>query len=134
MPDASFARLRPRQHADWHSMPDATAAEPPLAAANDDLPLLVTKLQGDVRSKEALERMGYLRALVAYLRHKRSRSDTFEALAADNLWPTTEFVRDCLKEQRRRIVSKHRATFLVSLLATLLSGLAFLATLAVLAR
>jgi hypothetical protein len=131
MPDTSFARPRPPRLADAY---EVVPAGSPFAAANDDLPLLVTKLQEDVRSKEALERLGYPRALLAYLRHKRRGKDTFDALASDHLWPTTEFVRECLKEQRRRIVSQYRATFLVSLLATLAAGLAFLGTLAVLAR
>jgi hypothetical protein len=134
MPDPLFAGPRLLRRPGWRASGEIVPVEPVLAPANDDLPLLVTKLQEDVRSREALERMGYPRALLVYLRHKRSRKETFEGLAPDHLWPTTEFVRDCLKEQRRRIVSQYRATFLVSLLATLTAGIAFLGTLAVLAK
>jgi hypothetical protein len=134
LPDTSFAMPHPRRPSGWRAVQDAAPTASPLAAANDDLPLLVTKLQEDVRSRDALERMGYLRALLAYLRHKHSRKETFDALAADNLWPTAEFVRNCLREQRKRIIARYRVTFLVSLLATLLAGLAFLGTLAILAR
>jgi hypothetical protein len=134
MPDPSFAGPRLRRYPGWRAPQEIAPAESLFAPANDDLPLLVTKLQEDVRSREALERMGYARALLAYLRHKRRRKETFEALASDRLWPTTDFVRECLREQRRRIVLRYRATFLVSLLATLTASLAFLGTLAMLAR
>ena len=38
---------------------------PRLAAASDDMPLLVAKLEEDARSREALMRIGYLKALAA---------------------------------------------------------------------
>lgn len=115
----------------WHA--DDQPPLPSMAAANDDLPLLVTKLEEDARARQALQRMGYLRALGAYRRHKRHRDDTFDALDDDQLQPSMEFVRDWLKEQRRGIISRYRAAFLVSLFATLVAGLAFLGTLVFLA-
>jgi hypothetical protein len=107
---------------------------PRLAAASDDMPLLVAKLEEDARSREALMRIGYLKALAAYLRHKRNGDDTFGPLGGDRLQPTMEFVRDWLKEQRRRVISRYRTTFLLSLCATLAAGVAFLGTLMLLAR
>jgi hypothetical protein len=99
--------------------------------ANDDLPLIVTKAEEEVRSQLALKRMGYLKVLSAYLRYKRDGRDTFHGFGADHLWPTMDFVRDWLKDERRQFVAQHGWVSLLTLLATLAAGLAFVGVLTV---
>ena len=101
------------------------------APANDDLPLIVTKAEEDARSRLALKRMGYFRVLSAYRRHKRDGRDTFHSFGADHLWPTMDFVRDWLKDERRQFVAQHGWVSLLTLLATLAAGLAFVGVLIV---
>jgi hypothetical protein len=48
------------------------------------------------------------------------------------LWPTLDLVRDWLKEERKRIVVQVRWSFLVTMLATVVTGLAFVAAFALL--
>ena len=103
-----------------------------LAPADDTLPLVVAKVEEDVRSRLALKRMGYLNVLIAYLRHRRDGKDTFYSFGADHLWPSMHFVRDWLKQERRRVAAQYRTVFLLSLAATLAAGFAFLATLVIL--
>ena len=100
--------------------------------ANDDLPLIVTKADEEARSRLALKRMGYLRVRSAYRRHKRDDRDTFHSFGAEHLWPTMDFVRDWLKEERRQLVAQHGWVSLLTLLATLAAGAAFVGILIVL--
>ena len=53
----------------------------------------------------------------------------FEDLGHERLWPTLNFVRDWLKEERRRIVARVQWSFVVAMLATILAGLATYAVL-----
>jgi len=103
-----------------------------LPPANDTLPLIAAKVEEDARSRQALKRMGYFDVLSAYLRYKREGRNTFYGFGADHLWPTMDFVHDWLKEERRRLIARHKRTFLLALLATLAAGLAFISALAVL--
>ena len=99
---------------------------------NDDLPLILTKADEESRSRLALKRMGYLRVRSAYRRHKRDDRDTFHGFGAEHLWPTMDFVRDWLKEERRQFVAQHGWVSLLTLLATLAAGAAFVGILIVL--
>lgn len=105
---------------------------PDLAQATPALPLIVAKVEADGRARLALKRMGYLKVLLAYLRHKRAGKDAFHTFGADHLWPTMDFVQDWLKEERRQFVARHGWVFLLSLTATVVAGLAFIAALALL--
>jgi hypothetical protein len=133
-----FAKARLKQGADpgWrvsedgHQLPSSPGSDL-LAPAADDLPLIVTKADEDARARLALKRMGYLRVRSAYLRYKRDGRDTFHSFGAEHLWPTMDFVRDWLKEERRRLIAQHRSAFLLTLLVTLAAGLAFVGALAV---
>jgi len=100
--------------------------------ANDDLPLILTKADEEGRSRLALKRMGYRRVRSAYRRHKRDDRDTFHSFGAEHLWPTMDFVRDWLKEERRQLVAQHGWVSLLTLLATLAAGAAFVGILIVL--
>lgn len=105
---------------------------PDLAQATPALPLIVAKVEADQRARLALKRMGYLKVLLAYFRHKRAGKDTFHAFGADHLWPTMDFVQGWLKGERRQLVARHGWVFLLSLAATVVAGLAFMGALALL--
>ena len=81
---------------------------------------------------KALAGLGYSQVRSAYARHRQEGLDIFEDLGDAQLWPTLEFVRDWLKEERQRMVAQVRWSFGVAMLATILAGLAFVATIAVL--
>jgi hypothetical protein len=119
-----FANSRPRQGAgrDEHAHPSSPES--------DDLPLILARAEEEARSRLALKRMGYLKVRSAYLRHKRGGRDTFHAFGAEHLWPTMDFVREWMRQERRRLIVQSRPVFLVSLLATLVVGLAFLGAMA----
>ena len=133
-----FAKARLKQGADpgWrvsedgHQLPSSPGSDV-LAPATDDLPLILTKADEDARARLALKRMGYFRVRSAYLRYKRDGRDTFHSFGAEHLWPTMDFVRDWLKDERRQLIAQHRSAFLLTLLVTLAAGLAFVGALAV---
>jgi hypothetical protein len=99
---------------------------------DDTLPAIVTKAQDDVRCRQALARLGYSKVRSDYARHKREGKDTFVGLDHERLWPTMDFVRDWLKEERQQIIVRVRWSFLLTMLATIVAGLAFVAANAVL--
>lgn len=101
-------------------------------AADNEFPAILRKAQDDVLCRKALASLGYSHVRAAYARHKQEGLDVFEDLGDAQLWPTLEFVRDWLKEERKRIVAQVRWSFGVAMLATILAGLAFVATIAVL--
>ena len=105
---------------------------PHAQAADDSLPAIVVKAQEDARCRLALARLGYSKVQSAYARHKREGTHTFAGLGHESLWPTTDFVRDWLKEERRRIVARAKKPFLAAMLVTIVGGLAFAAVAAML--
>ena len=124
-----FSRSRRQRHDDeGQDLPSAEIYY--LPGADPGLPLIVAKVEAEGRARVALKRMGYLKARLAYHRHKRAGKDTFHAFGAEHLWPTMDFVHEWLREERREIVARHRSVFLLSMLATILAGLAFLGALA----
>jgi hypothetical protein len=128
MLQALFSKARERRPEDV----ERDSPSPDLPQANPALPLIVAKVEADQRARSALKRMGYLKVLLAYLRHKRAGKDTFHAFGADHLWPTMYFVQDWLKSERRQLTAQHGWVFLLALMATVVAGLAFLAALALL--
>jgi len=112
------------------SLPEAVGMQ--FAPATDALPLIVVKVEEGARSRLALKRLGYFKVLSAYLRYKRDGRDTFHSFGADHLWPTMDFVRVWLKEERGQLIVQHRWVFLLTLLATLAAGLTFVGAIAVL--
>jgi hypothetical protein len=102
----------------------------PLSPDSDDLPLILARAEEEARSRLALKRMGYLKVRSAYLRYKRDGKETFHAFGAEHLWPTMDFVRDWLRQERRRLIVQSRPVFLLALFATLVVGLAFLGAMA----
>jgi hypothetical protein len=64
----------------------------------------------------------------AYARQLRAMpsADTFYGLERDLLWPTMDFVRDWLKAEKRRLLSRTRWPFLAAMLVTIVAGLGFL--------
>jgi len=100
--------------------------------ADGSLPAIVVRAQEDARCRQALARLGYARVRSEYVRHKRNRKETFASLAPESLWPTTDFVRDWLKVERRRILTRAWWPFLMAMLVTVVAGLAFVAVAAIL--
>jgi hypothetical protein len=126
-----FSRSRRQRHEDEaEDLPSAEIHY--LPGADPGLPLIVAKVEAEGRARVALRRMGYFKVLLAYLSHKRAGEDTFFAFDAEHLWPTMDFVQAWLKEERREIIARHRSVFLLSMLITIVAGLAFLGALALL--
>ena len=96
------------------------------------LPAIVVKSQEDARCRLALARLGYSKVRSAYARHKRDGTHTFAGLGHESLWPTMDFVRDWLKSERSRIVARAKWPFLVTMLVTIVGGIAFAAVAAML--
>src|SRR6478672_9885484 len=100
-------------------------------AINDDgsgvdaLPAIVVKAQEDARCRAALSQLGYSAVRTEYARQRREGLVAFEGLGS--MHPTMDFIRDWLKEERRRILARTRLPFLLAMLATILAGLAFAA-------
>jgi hypothetical protein len=112
-----------------------TASHENLAGFEDHpLPAIVTKAQEDQRCRQALVRLGYFKVRSAYARHGREQKEAFEALMHESLLPTMDFVRDWLREERNRIVTRARWPFIVTMLATVVAGFAFAAISAVLGQ
>jgi hypothetical protein len=105
-------------------------SDPP--SADGSLPAIVVRAQEDARCRLALARLGYARVRSEYVRHRRDRKETFASLGSESLWPSTDFVRDWLKDERRRIVLRARWPFLMAMLVTIVAGLAFAAVAAML--
>jgi len=101
-------------------------------AADHEFPAILRKAQDHVLCRKALASLGYSQVRAAYARHKQEGLDVFEDLGDAQLWPTLEFVRDWLKEERRRIFEQVRWLFVVTMLATILAGMTFVATIALL--
>ena len=108
---------------------DELSGEP---SADGPLPAIVVRAQEDARCRLALARLGYARVRSEYVRHRRERLETFATLGQESLWPSTDFVRDWLKEERRRIFLRARWPFLMAMLVTIVAGLAFVAVAAML--
>jgi hypothetical protein len=99
---------------------------------DDSLPAIVVKAQEDARCRLALARLGYSKVRSEYARHKREGTDTFAGLGHESLWPTMDFVYNWLRDERRRIIARARWPFIVTMLATIVGGLAFAAVAAIL--
>ena len=101
-------------------------------SADGSLPAIVVRAQEDARCRLALARLGYARVRSVYVRHRRDRRETFASLGQESRWPSTDFVRDWLKEERRRIVMRAKWPFLMAMLVTIVAGLTFAAVAAML--
>ena len=106
--------------------------EQAIHSGDAELPVIVRRAQDDVRCRQALAGLGYSQVRSAYARHRHEDLDVFQDLGHERLWPTADFVRDWLKEERRRIVAQAQWSFVVAMLATILVGFVFFATYAVL--
>ena len=91
-----------------------------IAADDDELPAIVVKAQEDARCQQALARLGYAKVHSEYVRHKRQRRDTFFSLEPEFLWPTMDFVRDWLRAERKRILTRLQWPFLATMSVTIL--------------
>jgi hypothetical protein len=90
-----------------------------IAANDDELPAIVVKAQEDARCQQALARLGYAKVHSEYVRHKLERRDTFFSLEPEFLWPTMDFVREWLRAERKRIVTRLQWPFLAAMSVTI---------------
>jgi hypothetical protein len=98
-------------------------------SADDEFPSIVRKAQDDVQWRKALTQLGYSQVRAAYAQHRQEGLDIFQALGGQpRMRPPLDFVRDWLKDERRRIVEQVRWLFVVTMLATILAGFTFVAT------
>lgn len=98
-------------------------------SGDEEFPAIVKRAQDDVRCRQALAGLGYSQVRSAYARHRQGGLEVFEDLGHERLWPTVDFVRDWLKEERRRIVAQVQWSFVVAMLVTIVAGLATYAVL-----
>jgi hypothetical protein len=96
-------------------------------SGDEEFPAIVKRAQDDVRCRQALASLGYSQVRSAYARHRQVGLDVFEDLGHERLWPTVDFVRDWLKEERRRIVAQVQWPFVGAMLATIFAGLVLFA-------
>ena len=101
--------------------------------ARGSLPAFVERAKEDVLCRAALARIGYKRVKATYAEQQRlgDGSDRLDGLGIDPA-PPMELVRDWLQTERKRVRARVRWTFLGAMLATILTGLAFAAALAML--
>jgi hypothetical protein len=97
------------------------------AAEAHALPAIVVKAQEDARCRQALARLGYAKVRSHYARAKRRGKPTFAGLHHVGLAPTLPFVKDWLTEERKRIFARARGPFLMTMLATIVAGIVFVA-------
>ena len=91
------------------------------------LPAIVLRARDDARCRRALVRLGYVKVRTHYAHARRDKEPAFTALAHEHLWPSMDFVRDWLIEERKRIVVRARWPFLMTMLATIIAGIVFVA-------
>src|SRR6478609_8942653 len=104
------------------AVPRATLSPGQAAHAGDnEFPAILRKAQDNVLCRKALASLGYSQVRAAYARHKQEGLGVFEDLSDAQLWPTLEFVRDWLKEERQRMIAQVRWSFGVAMLATILA-------------
>ncbi|MBX9590567.1 MAG: hypothetical protein K2X43_14770 [Hyphomonadaceae bacterium] len=98
------------------------------------LPAFVERAREDAQCRAALARVGYRQVRAAYAEQLRADADavTFRGLERESLSPPMDLVRDWLKGDRRRNLSHARWTFLGTMLATIVTGLAFAAAYSIL--
>ena len=97
------------------------------AAEAQALPAIVVKAQEDARCRQALARLGYAKVRSHYAKAMRKGKPTFAGLEHVGLTPTLPFVKDWLTEERKRILARARAPFLMTMLATIIAGIVFVA-------
>lgn len=99
--------------------------------SSGSLPAFVERAKEDAHCRAGLARAGYGKVKATYARQQRSGSgsDRLDGLGIDPA-PPMELVRDWLQSERRRVRARARWTFLGAMLATILTGLAFAAALA----
>jgi hypothetical protein len=99
--------------------------------ARGSLPAFVERAKEDVLWRAALARIGYKRVKATYAEQQRSDegSERLYGLGIDPA-PPMDLVRDWLQTERKRVRARVRWTFLGAMLATILTGLAFAAALA----
>ena len=124
---AALQRLLGR-HRPPRRPPGVAAIELHLPHSDDHaLPAIVVRAREDARCRVALARLGYVTVRSHYARCKRQGQETFTGLEHVRLAPTMDFVREWLMEERKRLFVRARGPFLMTMLATILAGIVFVA-------
>ena len=117
-----------RRHKPPRLWPRMTATDARLPPWDDHaLPAIVVRAREDARCRVMLARLGYVTVRAQYGRCKRRGQDTFSGLEHERLAPSMDFVRDWLMEERKRIFVRARWPFLMTMLATIVAGIVFVA-------
>jgi hypothetical protein len=126
-----FGWLEPRQEPDY-TEEAVERLETVSLGTDDEFPSIVRKAQDDVLWRKALARLGYSQVRASYAAHRQQGLDIFADLGDKRLRPPMDFVREWLREERTRIIDQVRWLFYVAMLATILAGATFVATVALL--
>ncbi len=91
------------------------------------LPTFLAKAQKEGRARQALSRLGYRRVLATYSWQRKNAigPEGFYGLTREGLSPSLEFVGGWLKEERKRIRTAVRSTFLAAMLSAIGAGFVF---------
>jgi hypothetical protein len=115
------------------SHPVAGAIEQIIPDSDDHaMPAIVIRMREEAKCRSRLARLGYSKVGSEYARYKREGRDTFAGVDHEFVAPTMEFVAGWLSEERKRVLARTRWTFLMTMLTTILAGIAFVAIAAVL--
>jgi hypothetical protein len=93
---------------------------------DQQMPAIVLRAQEEARCRIALARLGYFRVRSAYARQRRDGAEPFVGLDHKGLSPTMDLVSEWLREERKRILTRARWPFLMTMVATIVTGVAFL--------
>src|SRR5262245_13455153 len=112
----------------------ATGAIEQIIPGSDDhaMPAIVIRMREDAKCRSRLARLGYFKVRSKYARYKREGRDTFAGVGHEFVVPTMEFVGDWLSEERKRVLARTRWSFLITMVATIIAGIAFVAVATVL--
>jgi hypothetical protein len=112
-------------------MGEGLAIEFEEGSAEGELPAIIRRAQDEARLRRALAGLGYRQVRAQYVRQRQAGSAQFVGIEGE-LPPPMEFVRDWLRQERKRVLLRVRLTFLAVMATTIITGLAFVLVLAIL--
>jgi hypothetical protein len=91
------------------------------------MPTFLARAHQEERVRRALAEFGYRRVLAAYVWQRRNQigNGTFYGLTREGLSPSLDFVGAWLKDEKKRIRTQVRSTFLATMGVTVATGLIF---------
>jgi hypothetical protein len=106
---------------------------PGASRIDGSMPAFVERAQQDAQWQAALGRFGYRRVKAAFARQMREspQVEIFYGIEHLHHWPTMDFVRNWLRSEKKRSLSRVRWTFIGAMLMTILAGATFVVALRV---